>query len=198
MMDDSSSSLRLDLLRHGLTTAGKCFLGSTDAALTEAGMKQMKMARLSHDYSQVISSPLLRCREFAELYAEAYAIPFEVIDELREIDFGDWEGKTSEELWRDQQSHISAFWQNPFENPPPGAESMQDFVQRIKTQLENLHTQYKGEQLLVVGHAGVCKVMICEALKLPLNDLHRITIDHGGVCRLNLWQDTAQLEFLNR
>lgn len=196
--NEKEQPLRLDLLRHGITTAGKCFLGSTDAQLTEEGLKQMKLASLSHDYACVISSPLLRCREFAELYAEAYAIPFEVIEAFREIDFGDWEGKTSEELWQQQQQAISAFWQDPFMNTPPGAEPMQAFIARIKLKLDDIYNKFKGQPVLYVGHAGVCKVIICEALKLPMNDLHRLTIDHGGVSRVNVWQDYAQLEFLNR
>ena len=82
--------LTIDLLRHGETTAGSCFLGSTDVTLSEQGWLQVQSAIDDQVYQYVISSPLKRCVEFAKLFATNNDLPLTVEKDLREIHFGDW------------------------------------------------------------------------------------------------------------
>ena len=127
----------IDLLRHGETTAGKCFLGSTNATLTDKGWSQMHNAVSEHIYDMVVTSPLLRCVDFAKDYSQQHNIPLLIEDDLHEIGFGQWEGKTSEQLWQSDQQALLDFWNDPFGNTPPDGEDMADFVARVNSCFNN-------------------------------------------------------------
>lgn len=187
----------IDLLRHGETTAGKCFLGSTNASLTEKGWQQMHNAVSDHIYDMVLTSPLLRCVEFAKDYAEKYTLPLLIEDDLREIHFGLWEGKTSEQLWLSDQQALMDFWKDPFGNAPPEGEDMSEFVARVNKCFSNIWQQFQNKNILLVAHAGVIKVMICSVLGMNPGDMQKLTIDHGGMSRVMQWQQ-MQMGFINR
>lgn len=187
----------IELLRHGETTAGKCFLGSTDASLSQLGWQQMNTALLSDEYDLVLSSPLKRCRDFSQLYATEKTLPVIVENEFREIDFGLWEGKTSAELWESDRENLSAFWNNPVKNTPPEAESLMDFKKRVIDHYFKLVKKYSGKKILLICHAGVIKIILCELLGVELVNMHRLNIDHAGLSRISMWQEHPQINFIN-
>lgn len=187
----------IDLLRHGETTAGKCFLGSTNAALTDKGWSQMHNAVSDHVYDMVITSPLLRCVDFAKDYSEQQNIPLVIEDDLREIHFGRWEGKTSEQLWKNDQQALLDFWNDPFGNAPPEGEAMADFVARVNRCFSNITHELQNKNILLVAHAGVIKIIICSVLGINPGNMQKLTIDHGGMSRVTWWQQ-AQMDFINR
>lgn len=193
-----NKALIIDLLRHGETTAGKCFLGSTDAPLNDRGWQQMQAAQLAQNYQRVISSPLIRCQSFAQQYAEQQNIPLQLETDFREMHFGEWEGQTSEVLWKKHRELITAFWSDPFSVTPPAAEAMQDFHRRVIHQFGQLREQLIDERVLLVCHAGVIKVILCELLGMSLKDMHMLSIEHGRLSRISLWQDSVQVLFINR
>ncbi len=197
-MSEDDNSITIDLLRHGETTAGKCFLGSTDAQLSETGWRQMHAVKLLSTYDLVVSSPYLRCRAFAQQISEQKNSPLQIEDDLREIHFGEWEGQTSQQLWQSDPSSLGAYWSDPFAFTPPGAESMQVFQQRVLGRFESLSQNLSSQQVLMVSHAGVIKLLLCHVLGVDARHLHRITIDHAGLSRLKIWPDSMQLLFLNR
>lgn len=188
----------IDLLRHGETTAGKCFLGSTNAVLTDKGWSQMHNAVSEPIYDVVIASPLLRCVDFARDYSQQHNLPLLIEDDLREIHFGEWEGKTSEQLWQSDQKTLLDFWRDPFVNTPPQGESMTDFMARVNSCFNNVSEQFQNKNILLVAHAGVIKVMLCSVLGMNPGDMQKLTIDHGGMSRVTQWQQTRQISFINR
>jgi len=201
-MSDLENNLSLiSLLRHGETTAGKCFLGKTDAELSELGWQQMKSAELDNDYDLVISSPLLRCQKFAKQYASEINRPLRIEAEFREIDFGEWEAKTAEELWQTDQLALSGFWSDSIKYTPPGGESLLDFQHRIMNCYTSLLSKAKGKRVLIICHAGVIKILLCNVLGIELKNMHKLAIDHAGLSQISLWQDaelTHQVRFINR
>ncbi len=88
-------SLRLDLLRHGETESGGGFRGSLDDALTARGWAQMRTAVEGGRWDLLVSSPLQRCRAFAEELAQRQGIELELENDLRELHFGAWEGRSA-------------------------------------------------------------------------------------------------------
>ncbi|HEY9052116.1 MAG TPA: histidine phosphatase family protein [Gammaproteobacteria bacterium] len=188
----------IDLLRHGETTAGKCFLGSTNAALTDKGWSQMHNAVSEHIYDMVITSPLLRCVDFARDYSQQRNIPLLVEEDLREIHFGLWEGKTSEQLWQSEQKTLVDFWKDPFANTPPQGEAMTDFVNRVNHCFNRITQEFQDKRILLVAHAGVIKVIISSALGILTGQMHKITIDHGGISRFAQYNDQILVNFINR
>ena len=154
----------VDFLRHGETSAGKCFLGSTDAALSERGWQQMEAAQVEEEYDLIISSPLLRCSEFARQYANKTAVPLKLESEFREINFGLWESRTSLELWQCDEEKLSAFWRDPVKHTPPEGEPLMDFKKRVLERYYSMLEENKGQKILLICHAGVIKVILCELL----------------------------------
>ena len=188
----------IDLLRHGETVAGKCFLGSTDAELNDKGWLQMQSANLEHSYDVVLSSPLKRCAEYAQTYAQEHGLSLVIKDEFREMSFGQWETRTSDLLWETDRDRLSAFWNDPLNHSPPDGEDLSCFKQRVLDGFYPVLDECEGKRVLLVCHAGVIKVILCAVLKMDLSDMHRMSIDHGSVSRVSVWQQLPQVNFINR
>ena len=201
------NQLTIDLLRHGETTAGCCFLGSTDAPLTPRGWQQMTtaMQRISdkdNAPSLVISSPLQRCAEFADAYCQESGLELLIEKDLREIAFGDWEAKTSDELWQTDRDRLSRFWQDPLSHAPPGGENIRQLYERVTGVVESLANHYPNRHLLIIAHGGSIRCLLAWALGLSLQNLNRIALGHGSVSRIRVSREKASLlpsvEFINR
>jgi probable phosphoglycerate mutase len=111
------------LLRHGETawTRERRVIGRQPVPLSEAGRSQSRAAAgmlQSFAPRQVVTSPLARARETAEIVAAALACPLAVDDDLAELDFGRWEGRTYDEL-RTDPAYL-AFARRPAVSAPPG------------------------------------------------------------------------------
>ena len=198
-----SKSLSIDLLRHGDTTAGASFIGSTDVPLVEEGWQQMNHAVGSNvHYDAVITSPLIRCHAFAEKFAARNKIPLIVEDNFREIFFGEWEGQSSESVWEKDSDALLAFWQDPVKHPATGGEHIEDFHKRVMRSFLKLLTHHANQQLLLVAHGGTIRSIMTWLLGSQLRHSNRINIAHGGLSRIRIAYDASGfypvLEFLNR
>ncbi|MFW2373796.1 MAG: histidine phosphatase family protein [Gammaproteobacteria bacterium] len=195
--------LTLDLLRHGETTAGKVFLGRSDPALTELGRQQMSRALIDvASYQQIISSPLQRCAEFARRYAESHHLPLIIDDGLSELDFGVWDGLSSEQIWQTDADALGRFWSDPVKYPPTNGEDMKDFYQRTVSSLQNIMADQSLQQVLLISHGGSIRNILGWALGLPMQQLNRLVIDHGSLSRVELTLAAGELfprvQFINQ
>ncbi len=186
----------LDYLRHGEPTGGGGrYRGhGIDDPLSEKGWAQMKttVADLS-GWSRIVSSPLSRCQAFAKWLSQQHDLPLNIFGDLREVGFGTWEGATRAELLAHRPDEYHAFQADPVNNRPDGAESLQDFSQRIVNVLDHLIDQYAGEHLLVVAHAGVIRATLGHIIQAPANQWYRVMINHAGLTRFTSKNQNAQL-----
>ena len=152
-------SYNIHFIRHGLTEGNikGQYIGVTDIPVCEQGIENLKKLKQKYEYPKVdicYSSPLRRCIETCNIiYPDKKPI---VINDLRECDFGDWEGKTTEEL-SDNPKFISWIRNNRMEAPPHG-ESHINFQQRICTALENIVNDVITKGITSIGifaHGGV-------------------------------------------
>lgn len=178
-------SLRLQLLRHGETELGGGFRGSLDDPLTTSGWQQMR-ARCAGmgDWDRLISSPLQRCAAFAAELASQRGLPLELHAGLRELHFGDWEGRSAAELMEDQADALGRFWADPYGFTPPGGEPLTAFRERVLDSLEQLQQRYSGQSLLLVTHGGVIRLLLAIARGLPEADLLQVEVSHGQLVTL--------------
>ncbi|MCK5395440.1 MAG: histidine phosphatase family protein, partial [Gammaproteobacteria bacterium] len=88
----------IDVIRHGEPVGGRRYRGySVDDPLTDKGWEQMRAAiPETPRWQHIVSSPLKRCLDFSQELASDLHIPFSIDDNVKEIGFGDWEGKTPE------------------------------------------------------------------------------------------------------
>ena len=175
----------IDGLRHGETTAGHCYLGVTDAALTRQGLAQMELAVQGvnvDDYDLIVSSPLQRCTEFSHLWAGA-APHLSISSEIREFNFGDWDGLTAEMIMRRWPGQLEQFWQDPLSISPPRGESLRNFFARISKALEAIQA-LDNDRVLLVTHGGVIKAMHCLIHNKPPSEMFAVEVKHGSLHRL--------------
>ena len=137
------------ILRHGEPTLRGVFLGSLDPGLTELGRIQAASILVGPEFT-IYSSPLRRARETAQILGR----PFEMIDHLREIDYGPWEGLS----WTEIESRFPAEAERKMKDwlgyTVPGAESWADFRRRVTGTLDEIRTP-----ALVIAHLGVNSVL---------------------------------------
>jgi len=177
----------LDLLRHGEPQGGARFRGVTDDPLSEAGWQQMRAAVGAHpEWRVVVASPLQRCAAFAAWLAGHHGLPWEPEEGFREIGFGDWEGRTAQELMQSAPEALTAFWHDPAVNTPPGGEPLLEFTARVAAAWEALLARHAGQQVLVVAHGGVIRTILGHLLHMPLTHLFRLEVPFGAMSRVRV------------
>ena len=174
----------IDLLRHGETQAGTGFFGRTDVPLSEVGLRQMWEAVADGTWGQVVSSPLVRCKAFAQAYSVKAGVPLTLCAALQEYNFGAWEGLTATDVMALDSEALGRFWQDPYGYTPPEAESMSDFSVRVTQAIETIQARFAGQRVLVVTHAGVMRFLLARQQGLARDKLLSVTVEHAGLYRL--------------
>ena len=177
----------IDLLRHGEPEGGTMYRGGgTDHPLSEAGWAQMKQSvqKNSADWSAIVSSPMLRCKDFGNYLADQKNLPIEIIENLREAGYGSWEGRTSDEIRADSEQEYWQFIADPVNSRPKNAEPLDAFTQRIKEALLQILDRYEGQHILLVAHTAVNRAILGIILDFPLASQQLIEIPFAGMIRL--------------
>lgn len=137
------------------------------------------------EWDVIYTSPLRRCADFAHELSGILALPIEMDARLMEIGFGAWEGKTADELRSADPGCVERFWMDPVAHRPEGAEAIDDFRSRVESACRDILAAHPGKRVLVVGHAGISRMMICLALGCPPQHMFRIQVENAGVTRLH-------------
>jgi broad specificity phosphatase PhoE len=162
---------RLVMLRHGDTVGNskERFHGRNDVELSEAGRDQVRAAALAlrrEPLDLIVSSPLARAWESARLVANGANIRLD--RDLREIDFGRWEGLTREEIERADPRNYQTWQAEGSSFDFPGGEPRDAFVERVLGSLARI--QMSGAaNVLVVAHKGIVKTITKQLLGQPLD-----------------------------
>ncbi len=188
----------LYLLRHGKTELAGRYAGATDIALSKTGRKQIEEVapRLSHiDFDHIVCSPMLRCRESLELLN----LPHDVIvdDNLREIDFGEWEGKSFQEISKSSPDLVEQWSAGGNEFCFPGGECIQDFILRLEKAKSKLLSCEK-EKVLVIAHGGVIRYLLCSFLGISYESYLLFRILEGTYVSMDIYENGGVLTGLNR
>lgn len=198
-MSDSSSIdsqvTRLDLLRHGACDDGGIYRGRTDSVLSSKGQLQMTSAVDHADWDQIYSSPLRRCCHFATELGNRLNVPLALDERLVELDFGDWEGRSVEQVWQQHQQAVLEFWRNPEEHPPPGGETLASLQERTVQFLHDIHRRHHGGKILIVCHGGVIRMLLSYLLQMPVKAMCQLSIGYGSLSRVELYQNADGGEF---
>ena len=186
----------LDLIRHGEPVGGRKYRGQIDDPLSEKGWAQMRAAIGDEaPWSHVVTSPLQRCRAFAETLAAQHALPLTVDARFQEVGFGIWEGKTAAEIEAEAPGTIAHFKAHPVGARPQGAEPLDAFLARVAAGLDDMLLTHAGEHLLIVCHAGVIRMAMAHALDIPLANTYRVEVASAGLTRLRFDGKSASLIF---
>ena len=178
------------LVRHGHVQgiAPPSFRGRTDLPLTEYGVRQ---AELTRDYlvatihpTAAYASPLSRCMRTGEIIAQPYAIAVAPLLEFIDIDYGDWQGKTFEDVRSTTPAAFSDWLRIPHLTAIPHGEALAGVAARITHVMRDMLSRHRGETVLLVGHDSVNRVFLLLALELPLSRFWHLHQDPCAVNRL--------------
>lgn len=186
-------SVSLLLLRHGETELGGGLRGSLDDDLTEQGWQQMWSALPAQpQWQRIVSSPLRRCAQFALQLSLRDRLPLKYADGLRELHFGQWEGRHPRDLMDDQADALAAFWNDPYGFTPPDGEPMPQFSERVWAALAQLERDYAEQTILLITHGGVMRLLLAAARGLPPSQLLQVEVAHGALHRLRYAGGTVE------
>lgn len=189
-MKPSQQTTHIDIIRHGEPEGGRRYRGSSvDDPLSQTGWQQMWNAMPSNPpWQHIISSPLSRCLKFSEALAESHNITFSVQQNLKEIGFGCWEGRTPQDIKSKEGKALENFLTDPVNNRPDGAEPLNDFADRVWCAYESIAEQYQGQQVLIVAHAGVIRAISSKILGMALNDVYSsLKIEYAAIATTRIF-----------
>jgi len=169
---------KIYLVRHGRIDYGKerCYIGSTDLPLSKEGKNQARKLKeyfSNIEFEKIYVSPLKRCVETSEIIVEGRRINTICIDAFKEIHLGEWEKKSFEYIktafpqqYKDRGEHMDTF-------VTPGGESFYQLQQRVLPTFNHILSS-NNENLVIITHAGVNRVILSYLLEFPLKEVMRL------------------------
>jgi alpha-ribazole phosphatase len=194
---------RIYLIRHG-QVAGfdqPRYNGQNDVALTESGIEQyhlLKERLADKNISACYTSDLSRCTTGAVIICESLGIEPTAHRELRELNIGVWEGLA----WQEIQNKWPVGWQARLDDlvnyRVPQGENLLDMEARVMPIITAIVERHKGEEVLVVAHGGVNRIVLLNAIGAPLAGLFNIEQNYGCLNIIDYYTDgKATVKLLN-
>jgi len=171
------------LLRHGDSRQDhlKRYVGHTDTLLNERGRAQAESLRqevMGIPFAGFFCSTLRRSQETARIIAEKRAVAVIPVPEFCEISMGLWDGRSMEEVRRSFPEEYRRRGEDPALHAAPGGESFVDLQKRVIPAFDEILHEGEGP-ILIVGHAGVNRVLLTHFLGMPLGNLFRLGQDYA-------------------
>jgi broad specificity phosphatase PhoE len=190
---------RLILIRHAEIIANREFryIGRRNDPLSEEGQEQAKrvaQALAVLPVEAIYSSPAQRAMQTASSIALYHHQEVRAQDDLRECDFGLWEGLNRTDLLARAPHEADYFfaWEHDLTMVPPGGESYTAMSERVWAQVSSLLQVHDGQTLVLVSHVGPLKALLCRALSAPLTVMFHFFIDPATISVVD-WQDARPL-----
>ncbi len=203
--------MRLIFVRHGETdwNVSVRYQGQAGVSLNAQGEAQAHcIARRLRGgkIAALYASDIVRAWETACIIGDSLGLVPQAVPEWREIDVGQWEGLTPEELHERFPDHMREYESNPAYTVRLGGESYAQMQQRALVALQRIHEAHSAEEtVLAVSHGGTIRSIICDILGLDLTYFGRMWLDNGSLSeirygargwRLMRLNDAAHLEGL--
>ena len=181
---------RVDLIRHGEVVSSGIFCAPPEEPLSECGWQQLvDVCETAVRPDVILSSPYRRCAEFAERRAQQLGCNLVFLPAFQEMDFGDWTGCQSQQLWQQHTELFQSLWQQPLAFTAPQGESMSAFVARVTQGWQSLLAGYAGQRVWLFSHGGVIRVLLGLSLAIPYEKTLGFELGHGTATRLRIYAD---------
>ena len=194
--------LRLYLIRHGEVEGAEAgrLLGRTDAPLSERGREQSHQLAESlstERLTSVYSSDLLRARTMADTIATRSNLEVRESSAWREIDMGEWEGRTFAALHGEAPRLVAQIFNDPARFVYPHGESFAAFTARVRGALDKLLKTHDSGNIALITHGGVCRVIIGDALGMLARNWLRLAQDYCCVNVVDWYDGNPTVKLLN-
>lgn len=227
------------LLRHGEIERPGILAGRTDVELSANGYQQLNdagnkiinalkledkklegkkledtelesTALESTGLVHCFSSPLKRCQHWAQDFCQTHNLSLEIAENIREMDFGDWDGQSYQNLWQagnasaatsttsSTATSIGDFWQDPWQHTAPNGETMSQFTARVDSWWQQFLAKKLAEPSVIVCHGGVIKHLLARILNMPIETAHHLSaidVPYAGVIKVSIYYDNAGVAY---
>ena len=145
----------------------------------------------------VYTSNLSRAVKSAEIIARPYKFKPVQMKELRERSFGIWEGMSFTEIKERYPEEFSAWAGNPLKYSPIEGESTVEVEKRVMKAVNRILKKHKGDEIAIVSHGGVSRIILCRLLGIPLENIFRIEQDYAAVNIIEFWDKYPVVKLIN-
>lgn len=196
-MPKNTKTLELFLIRHGRSTwnhEGRV-QGHKNPPLSDDGKKTVRQiarqlrARFGpfrESDTVIVSSPLRRALETAQIFSASFRLPIVRRPDLREAKLGEWEGRKVEEIRRTDLERLKQWYRDPTKVSLRGAESIPDFQKRVRREMRRLLYIYgEADRLWIVTHGGWISTLLTDVIGIPLGRMWTFVLDNGSLTRLH-------------
>jgi len=196
------------LIRHGETVDAdsRRYKGHIDVPLSENGIKQLErlaeyLSKITNTnppippldkggqggVSAVYCSGLSRALKSAEIIVKPFGLKPVIMEDLKERSFGAWEGMTFDEIKRTWPDAFNAWAENPLKFSPMEGENTLEVKERAMMAFNEIIRNHKDEEIAIVTHGGITRVVLCELLGMPLENIFRIEQNFAALNIVELW-----------
>ncbi len=201
----ANSETVLWLIRHPdpePSAHGLCY-GSLDVALSPEGARQADaIARtlMNEPLAAIYTSPRQRCTDTARILAAARNCTVEIVDALRELNFGAFEGRSYDDIAALYPDLYRQWMERPTETQFPEGESFRQMSDRVLAIARELRARHCGDSIdsiALVTHGGPIRIILADALGMPPANIFRIAQRYGAINRIRYSRETLTVEMLN-
>jgi probable phosphoglycerate mutase len=195
-------NLTIYFLRHGETVASRTgsYCGALDPDLTPEGHEMARDFATAYNnlaWEAIFCSPMTRTIATAEPLCKALGTTPQLRDGLKEIAYGCWEGKTSEEVNREFHDEYVRWLADPGWNAPTGGEKGVDIARRSSLVLEEIERTYHSGNVLVVSHKATIRIMLCSLLGIDVGRYRdRLDMPAASLCVVEMTERGPLLKSL--
>jgi alpha-ribazole phosphatase len=192
---------RILLFRHGETANSKevCFNGHYDVGLSERGQKQfqhwadiLKQKKIKAIYS----SDLQRTRKSAQIIGKEHGLEPAAYPELRELSFGTWEGMSISAVESAYPGQMKERMKSVATFQADGGETYSQLQARVVPKYEEIVARHPDDQIAMVCHGGVNRVILSHILGIPLDRIFRIHQDYAALNIIQYYDKEPVVEYI--
>lgn len=181
---------KIFLVRHGETEWNKLgkFQGCKDINLSTEGLVQAHYLynKFNNNFDCIYSSPLKRAVQTSKIICANTEIKPNIIDELREINFGDWEGLTIEEISCNFPNEFTKWRNDKIEGPICGGDlSLKSASIRASNAIKRIVNKNIGGNIIIVAHGGIIKAGLIGLFHWDMTMYHKLALGNTSVCEID-------------
>ncbi len=196
--------MRFILIRHGETAwnATGQYQGLADIPLSEHGRAQAEALGKRFEnihVDEIYASPLQRAYDTARAIADRKGLPIHVSEGLKELDFGEWDGLTREQLTEKFGAAYTSYRIEPFHYPMSGEGTLNKAKLRVGAAIEDIKEEYRhtGKTIVVVAHGGILKLVIFHLMDMTSRLYRCIELDNTSLTVIDVEEERCVLRVLN-
>lgn len=168
--------------------------------LSDAGVEEiekicefLKIRGIKND--KIYTSPALRSTQSASMIAKSFKQQFEIVEDLHPRKCGGFNGLTFGQIEEKYPDSLEKLINSPDIATPEDAESVSDFISRVKVSIDKIISENTGNRIIIVTHKDVIKAAVCAALNMPDTSLHRIYIKSGSATQISYFERWSSLVY---